>query len=54
MRLTAPIRSVASVYRIRLNRSAVVMTAAGMRCACMKSALAGCPPVAEGVIAEKN
>ena len=41
------------VYNARLSKSAIVTTAVGILSSIMKKALAGWPPVADGVIAEK-
>jgi hypothetical protein len=49
-----PITTVDVVYIIKLISKATVIVAVGIPLAPIKSALAGCPPVADGVIAEKN
>ena len=44
---------IASVYMIRFSRRAVMTAVTGMPSCTIKNALAGCPPEAEGVMAEK-
>ena len=48
-----PIVIMEAVYITRLSSSATALTAAGTPSAIMKNALAGWPPVADGVMAEK-
>ena len=50
---TNPMVTTASVYMIRFTKSAVITAAPGMPSLIIKKALAGCPPDADGVIAEK-
>ena len=49
-----PTTTVEVVYIIKLMSKATVIVAVGIPLALIKSALAGWPPVADGVIAEKN
>ena len=44
---------IAALYMTRLASRHAVVTAAGTPSFIMKNALAGCPPVADGVMAEK-
>ena len=46
--------SIDIAYSARLSISDIVVTVPDMPSRIMKKALAGCPPVADGVIAEKK
>ena len=48
-----PMVIITIVYMIRFNRSAAITAVVGIPSRIIKRALAGCPPEAEGVIAEK-
>ena len=48
-----PIVMIARVYIMRFSKSAVITAVPGILSCIMKKALAGCPPEADGVIAEK-
>ena len=50
---TRPIRRMESVYIVRLARRMAAATVPGWPSFTMKYAHAGCPPVADGVMAEK-
>ena len=50
---TMPMLMMASVYMIRFSRRAVITAVPGMPSCTIKKALAGWPPEAEGVMAEK-
>ena len=54
MQHTALIISMATVYITRFKSNAMADTAAGVPYLSMKISAAGWPPVADGVIAEKN
>ena len=49
-----PMISIDIAYSARLSISDIVVTVPDMPSRIMKKALAGCPPVADGVIAEKK
>ena len=53
MKQSTPITIIETVYNVKFTSNMIVVTAPGTLSFIIKYADAGCPPVADGVIAEK-